>query len=83
MGLVAQISTSHGHSCAVKLDNTVECWGSNSRGKINVPEGLTAKQVVTGTQRTCAVKLDDTVICWGSNHYGETDIPEGSTAKML
>jgi alpha-tubulin suppressor-like RCC1 family protein len=29
-----------GHTCAIKADQTVQCWGDNSLGQCNVPADL-------------------------------------------
>jgi alpha-tubulin suppressor-like RCC1 family protein len=84
---VAAVSVSGGHTCAVKKDNTVECWGWNRYGQLgsvtnagtdtanptpSLVAGLTdATAVTAGTQHTCAVKKDSTVVCWGNNNNGQ------------
>jgi alpha-tubulin suppressor-like RCC1 family protein len=43
-GLVAkQVAAGGQFSCALKMDNTVECWGGNNSEKTTVPNGLVAK----------------------------------------
>jgi hypothetical protein len=72
-------------TCAVKLDDTVTCWGVNPPMP---PPDLKAKLVSaivhTGghldeapglTRHACAIQLDDTVRCWGDNVEGTTDVP--------
>ncbi|HEX2619710.1 MAG TPA: hypothetical protein VHL11_06175, partial [Phototrophicaceae bacterium] len=73
------------HSCAVKTDDTVRCWGYNSNGQSTVPGDLgTAKQVSTGWRHTCAIKTNDTVRCWGDNAGGQTNIPgDLGTVKQI
>jgi alpha-tubulin suppressor-like RCC1 family protein len=71
-----------GHSCVVKTNGTVACWGNNGRGQLGdgttvtprtspvaVP-GLTNVAAVSANgQSTCALKYDGSVSCWGSNFY--------------
>jgi hypothetical protein len=71
------LSLGSNHSCAVRADGVVHCWGSNSVGQLGdgtttsssspvQVAGLTnAIQVVTGIQHTCALGMDGTVSCWG------------------
>jgi alpha-tubulin suppressor-like RCC1 family protein len=48
-GLVAkQIAVGYTHSCALKINGTVECWGDDRHGETTVPNGLVAKQVSAG-----------------------------------
>jgi hypothetical protein len=85
-GLTAKsLSISAFFNCAVKMDDSVVCWGINPP---QPPEGLKAKIVATifhgspklpdaptGTRHACAIQLDDTVKCWGDNIAGTTDVP--------
>jgi alpha-tubulin suppressor-like RCC1 family protein len=73
-----------GHSCVVKTNGTVACWGNNGRGQVGdgttvtprtspvtVP-GLTNVAAVSANgQSTCALKFDGSVSCWGSNFYNQ------------
>ena len=71
------------HTCALKPDNTVVCWGYNGRGALgngsltsqSIPTavpGLTGVTAISsGGEHTCALKGDRTVVCWGSNASGQ------------
>jgi hypothetical protein len=75
---VVQVSAGFYHTCAVKTDRTVVCWGDNYQGQSTVPAGLASvAQVSAGFYHTCALKTDGTVVCWGYNGYGETAVPAG------
>ncbi len=77
------ISAGYEHTCAMKTDNTVWCWGSNSYGQLgngthsnsNTPLQVIGLEdvlgVSTGYDHSCAVKNDGTVWCWGRNDYGQ------------
>jgi hypothetical protein len=85
-GLVAKsITVASFFNCAVKMDDSVVCWGVNPP---QPPPGLKAKMVAAifhsnpklpdapkGTRHACAIQLDDTVKCWGDNVEGTTDVP--------
>jgi alpha-tubulin suppressor-like RCC1 family protein len=69
---VAKVTAGYTHSCAVKKDSTVMCWGDNNYFQLGNTVGLTDVDAVTaGDEFTCAVKKDNTVVCWGWNSYGQ------------
>jgi alpha-tubulin suppressor-like RCC1 family protein len=80
---VRQADAGSSHTCAVRTDGTVWCWGSNDRGQLG--DGTTvdrtrpvrvrnltkAVQVVAGYAHTCALRSNGTVWCWGGNSAGD------------
>lgn len=84
-GVVA-IAAGLNHSCAVKSDQSVSCWGSNASGALGdgtlgghyVPLPVTnlgtdsgAVNVSAGSNYSCATRQDGAVLCWGDNSYGQ------------
>jgi alpha-tubulin suppressor-like RCC1 family protein len=80
------------HTCVVKEDGTVQCWGSNASGQLGngasgigefetspvQVSGLTdAVAVAAGNSHTCALRANSTVMCWGSNGSGR--LGDGTT----
>ncbi len=65
------------HSCAIRNDGTVTCWGYNSAGQAEAPEGR-FKAVAAGSGHTCGLRADDTIECWGHNEDGQADAPGGT-----
>ena len=62
------------HSCAIKADDTLVCWGSQG----GIPAGLgSVDQVAAGGKHDCAIKTDDTPICWGDDSEGQSTLPPG------
>jgi len=57
------------HTCAIKSDGLVACWGYSSNGADTAPAGLGKVKSLAGTyDRNCAIlEADDTVRCWGDN----------------
>ena len=65
------------HTCAIRTDNTVTCWGSNRGGKSDAPAG-TYQAVTAGEGHTCAIRTDSIITCWGGNRSGKSDAPSGT-----
>ena len=65
------------HTCAIRADNTVVCWGFNGSGQADAPPG-TFKAVAAGWSHSCAIRTDDTITCWGYNNDGRADPPAGT-----
>lgn len=76
-GLIA-IDAGQNHTCALKANGEVWCWGSNARQQLGaaisgsaspvaVKANLTqpALAIAAGSEHTCAVIVDSTVRCWG------------------
>ncbi len=84
------LSVSGAHSCSLKSDGTIWCWGINTSGMLGVsmsdpvltpmplPSISTAEEVAAGGSNfNCARLGDRTVRCWGANPYGQ--LGDGST----
>ena len=73
------------HTCAVRDDGSVACWGENGNGQLgdgtttnrdsptqtaSLGAGRTAVAISAGGQHTCALLDDGSVTCWGYNGWG-------------
>lgn len=81
------------HTCAVKEDGTVRCWGFNSAGQLG--DGSTRNSaspvlvagldrvvsVAVGDFHSCALLVGGNVRCWGANSDGQ--LGDGSTSQRL
>ena len=76
---VTAVSAGEGHSCAVRADGAVHCWGHGEYGELGqgsragsaapvAVSGLsTAVAVAAGGFSTCALLQDGSVSCWGNS----------------
>lgn len=80
---VRQIAAGGSHTCAVLNDDSLWCWGDNSRGELGVGDDVfrsdvpllvqalpRVKSVVLGMEHTCAIDMEDDLWCWGQAGFG-------------
>lgn len=82
-GTLGQLSLGYQHSCALKTDGTVLCWGYGANGQLAAPSGLVATEVSAGGAHSCALRTDGTVVCWGNGGSGQTTPPAGLVASHI
>ena len=62
------------HTCGLRTDEIIACWGADEFGQPNPPTG-TFKSVTASGVHTCGLRTDETVVCWGADELGQTDAP--------
>ncbi|HOW51512.1 MAG TPA: hypothetical protein PLV42_05645 [bacterium] len=72
------------HTCGLKSDGRLYCWGNNSNGALgvgdteprNIPTPVTGdlrwRLIAAGNGHTCAVTTDEKLYCWGLNDAAQT-----------
>ena len=68
------VSAGRRHTCEVRADGTVTCWGLNDVGQASPPSGR-FRSVSAGSGHTCGLRTDGTVACWGSQYRYEAIRP--------
>jgi alpha-tubulin suppressor-like RCC1 family protein len=82
-GTWASITAGWHHTCGIKPDGSLYCWGYNESGQLgtgtttnrSVPTRIgedTWTAVTAGDKHTCALNAaDNKIYCWGSNGWGQ------------
>lgn len=91
-----QVVAGDKHTCALRNDGAVFCWGLNSSGQLgdgsttqrNLPTahaslgaGSGVVALTAGANHTCALKSSHEVVCWGDNTNGQ--LGNGTTTSTL
>ena len=79
-----EIATAQWHSCALRENGTIACWGDNDSGQlgsghtseeleesavpVQVADITDAIAIATGKRHSCALREDSTIACWGSDN---------------
>ena len=65
IGGFIEVSYGSDHACALNVDGSIACWGSNEYEKATPPEGK-FKSVSSGDHGSCGILREDSaVVCWG------------------
>jgi alpha-tubulin suppressor-like RCC1 family protein len=86
-GFFTDVSAGEFHTCGVKTDRTIACWGAGTfdmkgdsfnRGQAAPPPGDYFVQVSAGALHTCALResvRETSIKCWGDNSLGQLNNP--------
>ena len=72
----AAVDAGSEHTCGLRTDNTIVCWGNNGWGQTEAPDGQ-YQAVAAGWRHSCGLRTDDTIVCWGDNDSGQANAPDG------
>ena len=76
-----QVSAGGYHSCGLKNDGSVDCWGYNGNGQATDQAGPFT-QVSAGEFHSCGLKSDGSVDCWGYNGNGQATDQAGPFTQV-
>jgi alpha-tubulin suppressor-like RCC1 family protein len=88
------VSAGGDHTCGIRDDQSLWCWGSNAHGQLGVGDLLTRSRpapvlpgrrwasVSAGHRHTCGLTVDDALYCWGANEYRQLGIGSGPSTTV-
>ncbi len=77
--MMDDISAGTIHTCGIRSDGYLLCWGDNSFRQSSPPPGEFT-QVSAGNHTSCAIDTDGYVECWGDGMYESLTLPDLSYA---
>lgn len=79
----AAVSAGEGHTCGIRRDHSLWCWGYNRYGELGLGDRTLRRTPVrvgtdtnwasisTGDFFTCGLRKDASLWCWGRNNFGQ------------
>lgn len=92
---VDSVSAGWSHSCALKTDASIMCWGAESSGRLGtngtdkslVPVAIQSLansiSVSAGGAHSCAIASDGTAKCWGAGNQGQLGDSTAVTSQPI
>lgn len=80
-GSPRQVNAAYTHSCGIRSDNTLVCWGRNTSGE-RIPPSGSFTQVSGGENYSCGIRTNQTLACWGNNGSGQATPPSGTFTQI-
>jgi alpha-tubulin suppressor-like RCC1 family protein len=81
-----QVSAGGAHTCGIRANHTLWCWGLNNAGQLGIASNTSQKlpvqvgtahdwlQVSAGGAHTCGIRAGGALYCWGLNSSGQLGI---------
>ena len=79
---VMRVAVGAYHSCVVRANSTITCWGRNDRGQINTPSGQFSAVSAAGDQ-SCGLQTDGTIGCWGDQGGSDRRLDAPSCDNLI
>ena len=77
MGLFTKLSAGAYHSCGLRVDDAVVCWGSSGAGKTIAPTGKLQRRSPPAVRIRARCEPMGQFACWGEHRDGQSRAPSG------
>lgn len=67
VGPFTAVTVGFEHTCALRVDQNVACWGENGQGQAPARVSGPFTAVAAGEHATCAIKVNQDLACWGAS----------------
>ena len=74
------ISAGKHHTCAIRHDQTLDCWGDDMRGQASPPAGQ-FRMVSAGGNHSCGITVEQELVCWGDQQVTNR-VPTGTFLEV-
>jgi len=64
-GTFTQLAVATDHTCGIREDSTVECWGVDGKPSDVAVAPRGAFLQISGRGGFCGIREDETLVCWG------------------
>ena len=81
-GRYTAVTAGSEHSCGLRTDGTITCWGWNYSGQATAPAGQYTAVTAGGGWHSCGLRTNGTITCWGNNDDGEATAPAGQYSAV-
>ena len=75
------VSAGYAHTCAIRSDGEIECWGDNERGQSDPPPG-SFRAIDAGNYYTCGLRENGAIECWGGDYSISVHTPTGRSTAV-
>ncbi len=75
------VSAGAEHSCGLRSNGSVECWGNNGSRRASPPTG-SFSAVSAGADHSCGLRSGWSAVCWGANDDRQATPPGGSFTSV-
>ena len=72
------IAPGRDHTCGIRTDSGVSCWGSNRFGESDPPAGIAVTDISSTNDHSCGVASNGRIICWGEVEDGKVKHAAGT-----
>ena len=67
VGPFTAVSVGFEHTCALRVDQDIACWGENGEGQAPARVSGPFTAVAAGEHATCAIRVNQDLACWGAS----------------